>query len=122
VELLTEPDLLLLDEPTSGLDPGLEESLMLLLRELSHKGKTVAIVTHTLDHIALCDELVVLAGGRLVFSGRPAAALGHFGLAHPAQLYVRLKEHSAEEWFASLPPAEATPPAALPATTRRPAG
>jgi ABC-type multidrug transport system ATPase subunit/pSer/pThr/pTyr-binding forkhead associated (FHA) protein len=97
-ELVTDPDLLFLDEPTSGLDPGLEESLMLLLRELSFKGKTVAVVTHTLDHIGLCDALVLLAAGRVVFAGPPRDALRRFGIAHPTELYARLKERPAEEW------------------------
>src|SRR5207247_2247523 len=95
-----------------GLDPGLEESLMLLLRELSFKGKTVVIVTHTLDHIQLCDTLVVLADGRRVFSGKPAEALSRFGINHPGQLYTRLKERSGAEWSASS--AEGSTPAVAP--------
>src|SRR6185503_17982393 len=62
-ELLTEPSVLFLDEPTSGLDPGLEESLMLLLRELAYKGKTIVLVTHTLENIHLCDAIVLLVEG-----------------------------------------------------------
>jgi ABC-type multidrug transport system ATPase subunit/pSer/pThr/pTyr-binding forkhead associated (FHA) protein len=121
VELLTDPDLLFLDEPASGLDPGLEESLMLLLRELSFKGKTVVIVTHTLDHIHLCDTLVLLAEGRRVFTGKPADALQRFGVTHPGQLYTRLKERSGAEWIASFaetgtPPA---PPAVRASAPRR---
>ena len=126
VELLTEPDLLFLDEPTSGLDPGLEESLMLLLRELSYKGKTIAIVTHTLDHISFCDALVVLAAGRVVFAGAPREALARFDISHAAQLYARLKERSDEEWVAAsaeAPPAgEAEPRAAVPPMPARPKG
>ena len=73
-ELLTEPSLIFLDEPTSGLDPGLEEALMLLLRELSYKGKTIVLVTHTLDHIDLCDSVALVMDGRLAFFGPAAEA------------------------------------------------
>jgi ABC-type multidrug transport system ATPase subunit/pSer/pThr/pTyr-binding forkhead associated (FHA) protein len=97
-ELLTEPSLLLLDEPTSGLDPGLEEALMLLLRELSYKGKTVVLVTHTLDNIHLCDAVALLVDGRLAFYGPPAAAREYFGIAHMVGLYGRLKEKASVEW------------------------
>ncbi|MCM2256969.1 MAG: FHA domain-containing protein [Vicinamibacteria bacterium] len=97
-ELLTEPSLLLLDEPTSGLDPALEESLMLLLRELAYKGKTVVLVTHTLDNLALCDQVVLLAEGRLAFSGPPAQAQERFGVSHLGQLYARLREKPVAEW------------------------
>jgi ABC-type multidrug transport system ATPase subunit/pSer/pThr/pTyr-binding forkhead associated (FHA) protein len=120
VELLTEPDLLFLDEPASGLDPGLEESLMLLLRELSFKGKTVVIVTHTLDHIHLCDTLVLLAGGRRVFAGRPDEALRRFAITHPGQLYTRLKERSGAEWIASFENDAPQPPPAVPPAGLRP--
>jgi ABC-type multidrug transport system ATPase subunit/pSer/pThr/pTyr-binding forkhead associated (FHA) protein len=97
-ELLTEPSLLLLDEPTSGLDPGLEEALMLLLRELSYKGKTVVLVTHTLDNIHLCDAVALLVDGRLAFYGPAAEAREYFGIAHMVGLYGRLKEKAAVEW------------------------
>ena len=73
-ELLTEPSLIFLDEPTSGLDPGLEEALMLLLRELSYKGKPIVLVTHTLDHIDLCDAVALVMDGRLAFFGPAAEA------------------------------------------------
>jgi ABC transport system ATP-binding/permease protein len=101
VELLTEPNVLFLDEPTSGLDPGLEESLMLLLRELSYKGKTVVLVTHTLDNIHLCDAIVLLVDGRLAYFGPAAEARAHFGIEHMPALYGRLKERAPEQWEAS---------------------
>jgi ABC-type multidrug transport system ATPase subunit len=99
-ELLTEPTLLFLDEPTSGLDPGLEEALMLLLRELSYKGKSVVLVTHTLDNIHLCDAVVLLVDGRLAFHGPAAEARKQFGIEHMVNLYARLKEKTAEQWQA----------------------
>src|SRR6185503_17473467 len=97
-ELLTEPSLLLLDEPTSGLDPGLEEALMLLLRELSYKGKTIVLVTHTLDNIHLCDAVALLVDGRLAFYGPAPEAREYFGIGHMVGLYGRLKEKAAVEW------------------------
>lgn len=128
-ELLTEPSLLFLDEPTSGLDPGLEEALMLLLRELSYKGKTVALVTHTLDNIHLCDTVVLLVEGRLAFHGPPREARDYFEIGHMVALYTRLKEKPAEEWQSSFRASEAhasrieqpQATAAVPAPQRPPA-
>ncbi len=97
-ELLTEPNLIYLDEPTSGLDPGLEEQLMLLLRELAYKGKSVVLVTHTLDNIHLCDAVTLLADGRLAFYGRPDEARAYFGIDHMVNLYARLKEKTPAAW------------------------
>ena len=99
-ELLTEPSLIFLDEPTSGLDPGLEEALMLLLRELSYKGKTIVLVTHTLEHIELCDSMALVVDGRLAFFGPAADARAHFEIDHMVNLYTRLKEKSGEAWSA----------------------
>ncbi len=65
VELLTKPSLLFLDAPTSGLDPGYERSLMELLRTLADGGRTVIVVTHSVQSIRLCDRVLVLAPGVL---------------------------------------------------------
>lgn len=118
VELLTDPDVLFLDEPASGLDPGLEEALMLLLRELSYKGKTVVIVTHTLDHIHLCDGLVLLAAGQLAFAGTVEEARRRFDISHLPQLYSRLRERAGTAWDRTpsehLSPPDPVTPAAEP--------
>jgi ABC-type multidrug transport system ATPase subunit len=106
-EMLTEPNLLFLDEPTSGLDPGLEEALMLVLRELSYKGKTVVLVTHTLDNIHLCDAVALLVEGRLAFYGPAAEARAYFGIDHMVALYGRLKERPAGEWRGEFAKSEA---------------
>jgi len=98
VELLTEPNLLFLDEPTAGLDPNLEEKMMVLFRELALRGKTVCCVTHVLDHIELCDKVVLLYGGRLAYFGPPRDLLPYFGVRRIADAYHRLEEHSPEHW------------------------
>ena len=121
-ELLTEPALLFLDEPTSGLDPGLEEALMLLLRELSYKGKSVVLVTHTLDNIHLCDAVVLLVDGKLAFHGPATEAREYFGIEHMVNLYARLKEKTAERWQADFGARSAPAPASpSPAAIRAPA-
>lgn len=79
-ELLTEPSLLLLDEPASGLDAGLERTLMRLLRELADAGRTIIVVTHSLDSLDLCDRVLVLApGGVPAYYGHPAGLADRFG-------------------------------------------
>lgn len=108
-ELLTEPTMLFLDEPASGLDPGLEEALMLLLRELSYKGKSVVLVTHTLDNIHLCDAVVLLVEGRLAFHGPAAQARDRFAIEHMVNLYARLKEKTAAQWQAEFAGSTETP-------------
>jgi ABC-2 type transport system ATP-binding protein len=74
--IVNEPELVFFDEPMSGLDPlGRREMRQLLLR-LRDRGCTVFFSSHILtDAEALCSRVAVLAGGRLVASGRLADIL-----------------------------------------------
>jgi len=92
-ELLADPSLFFLDEPTSGLDPGLEKKMMHTLRHLADGGRTVVLVTHATENIALCDHVVFMAGGRMVFFGPPAEALSFFGVTSGlfSDIYTRLE-------------------------------
>lgn len=110
LELLTKPPVLFLDEPTSGLDPGLDQQLMMMLRELANDGRTVVVVTHAMDNLHLCDYVVVLAapgagaaassggGGRLAFMGRPQDALPYFGAEDWAGVFLALEKETGSTW------------------------
>jgi len=68
--LLPDPELLILDEPTNGLDPAGIVEIRELLRDLGRNGRTVFVSSHQLSEIeAVCDYLVVIRFGKLVFSG-----------------------------------------------------
>jgi ABC-2 type transport system ATP-binding protein len=76
--LLGSPDLLILDEPTNGLDPAGIREVRGLLRELARGGTTVLVSSHLLSEIeTICDDVVVLRKGRLLFSGTVEALLAH---------------------------------------------
>ncbi len=65
--LLGDPDVLVLDEPTNGLDPEGIHWLRDFLRRYAAAGRTVLVSSHLLAEVAqTVDEVVVLAGGRLV--------------------------------------------------------
>lgn len=67
--LLGRPELLVLDEPTTGLDPEQRASLRATLSACADRG-TVLLATHqTEDVAALCDRVIVLDGGRVVYDG-----------------------------------------------------
>jgi ABC-2 type transport system ATP-binding protein len=65
--LIHDPPVLLLDEPTSGLDPAGRDTMLKLVRELAAEhGKSVILSTHLLADVqAVCERVVILAGGRV---------------------------------------------------------
>lgn len=68
--VIGQPDLLVLDEPFSGLDPVAVDSMVDLLREYTTRGVPVLFSSHQLDLVErLCDQLVVLSGGKVVAHG-----------------------------------------------------
>jgi ABC-2 type transport system ATP-binding protein len=73
--LLPNPDLVILDEPTNGLDPAGIREMRTLMRSLADRGITVLVSSHLLLEIeAICDHLVMIDHGRIVFEG-PIAGL-----------------------------------------------
>jgi sulfonate transport system ATP-binding protein len=70
--LVREPSLLLLDEPFSALDALTRISMhRLVLRLWAHHQPAVLLVTHDVDEaIALADRVLVLASGRIAYSGQ----------------------------------------------------
>ena len=73
--LLGDPQVLVLDEPANGLDPQGVHWLRGFLRQLADQGRTVLVSSHVLAEVAqTVDQVVILAGGRLVTQA-PLAAL-----------------------------------------------
>ncbi|MFT0847264.1 ATP-binding cassette domain-containing protein [Actinomycetaceae bacterium L2_0104] len=91
LELLTRPSLLFLDEPTSGLDPGLDKQVMDTLRTLADGGRTVVVVTHSVDNLNVCDAVLLLApGGRVAYYGPPSELLPYFNQTSYADVFVNV--------------------------------
>jgi ABC-2 type transport system ATP-binding protein len=91
--LLSDPELLILDEPTNGLDPAGIVEIRELLRDIGRNGRTVIVSSHQLSEIeAVCDHLVVIRFGELIFCGPLAEMMSrtreHIDIAaeHPAEM------------------------------------
>ncbi len=99
-EILTKPSLLFLDEVTSGLDEQTDRDMMNLFRSMADTGKTVVCITHSLANVERTCHLVVIltAGGRLAFVGKPAEALEYFDIQRLGDVYERLAQQPVEHW------------------------
>ena len=74
--IATDPELLLLDEITSALDPQLVGEVLDLVQELKQAGSTILMATHEISFARRgADEVVFLAGGKVVEQGSPAQVL-----------------------------------------------
>ncbi|WP_433075090.1 ABC transporter ATP-binding protein [Dactylosporangium sp. CA-052675] len=68
--LVHDPVLLVLDEPFSGLDPHAVDTVVGVLRDRTAAGVPVLFSSHQLDVVErLCDDLVIIAGGRVRATG-----------------------------------------------------
>ena len=72
--LMADPRLVLLDEPAGGINPALLEIIIDRVRQLRTQGVTFLIVEHNMDVVMnVCDPVVVMAYGRFLAHGTPAA-------------------------------------------------
>jgi lipooligosaccharide transport system ATP-binding protein len=72
--LIHSPRLVLLDEPTVGLDPQVRSELWTLIDKLRSEGVAVLMSTHYIEEAErLADDVAVVAKGRVVATGTPAA-------------------------------------------------
>ncbi len=66
--LIHDPQTILLDEPTNGLDIMATRAMRELIRSLREQGKCVLFSSHIMQEVAaLCDRVVIIAHGRVVF-------------------------------------------------------
>lgn len=98
VELVANPNILFLDEVTSGLDAGTDKRMMRLFADLAADHKTVICVTHSLENIDVCHQVVLLHKGKLVYFGPPKEAAAYFGVAKLSDVYELLEASAANVW------------------------
>ncbi|HET9681217.1 MAG TPA: ABC transporter ATP-binding protein [Candidatus Limnocylindrales bacterium] len=69
--LVHQPSLLILDEPTAGVDPILRRTIWDEVHRLRDAGVTSIVTTQYVTEAEECDDVAVIAGGRLVARGSP---------------------------------------------------
>ena len=89
--LVHDPQNIIMDEPTNGLDVMTTRSVRSILHELKAANKCVLLSSHIMQEVsALCDEVIVIAGGKALYQG---------GLE---QLLAHTKESNLEDAFVNM--------------------
>ena len=126
--LLCEPEVLIADEPTTALDVTVQAQILGLLRDLQRDfGTAIVLITHDLGVVAgLCDQVIVLYGGRVMEQG--SAPDIFYRASHPYTVGLlgavpRLDRDDAELIaIAGAPPNMARLPRGCPFSERCPLG
>jgi len=88
--LVHKPRNLLLDEPTNGLDVMATRALRELILRLKGDGICILFSSHIMQEVAaLCDEIVIIGGGRVVASGTPDGLRQRTGEQELEDAFVR---------------------------------
>lgn len=89
--LIHEPHNIILDEPTNGLDILSTRAMRSFIRARKAAGACVVLSTHILQEVeALCDQIVIVASGRVVASGTREALLEQAHATTLEDAYVAL--------------------------------
>jgi sodium transport system ATP-binding protein len=89
--MVHRPRNLVLDEPSNGLDVMATRALRALIRRLRDAGHCVLFSSHVMQEVAaLCDEIVIIAHGRIVAQGSPDALRKQAGESDLEEAFVKL--------------------------------
>ncbi|MCZ2838985.1 ABC transporter ATP-binding protein [Modestobacter sp. VKM Ac-2985] len=112
VALASKPSLLLADEPTTALDVTIQAQILRLLAELRDQlGIAVVMITHDMGVVAeMCDEVVVMYGGRVMERGPVDVIFGNPQLPYTADLLAAMPRLDDVAQGRSLPAIPGSPP------------
>lgn len=74
--LYGDPALIVLDEPNSSLDEAGDAALLSALQAMRGEGRTVFIISHRMNVLAVVDKVLILASGTVKVFG-PRAEIMH---------------------------------------------
>ena len=89
--LIHDPPNILLDEPTNGLDVMSTRTLRALIKRLCDNGKCILLSTHIMQEVsALCEYIVIIAGGEVKAAGRSDTLLKQTGESDLEDAFINI--------------------------------
>ncbi|GGI90199.1 ATP-binding cassette domain-containing protein [Shewanella gelidii] len=89
--IVHEPGNIILDEPTRGLDVMSTRVLRDLLQDLKTQGHCILFSSHVMQEVAaLCDQVIVMANGKVVAKGSPDELCQQTGKASLEDAFIQL--------------------------------
>lgn len=89
--ILHKPKLVFLDELTTGLDPEARRDVWAVLKTLQRQGLTIVLTSHYMDEVTnLCDKVMVIKEGQMIFSGSIQDALKWTGKDNMEDAYLSI--------------------------------
>lgn len=80
--IIHKPDLVILDEPVSGMDPDGRAAIANLIKAIAKQGASVFFSSHLMhDAERLCERLVILRDGKVMFEGATDSFLNRLGVS-----------------------------------------
>jgi ABC-2 type transport system ATP-binding protein len=103
--LLHNPRIVYLDEPTIGLDIAVKTRIRSFIKQINREqGTTVLLTTHDLGDIEdLCDRLVIIDTGRIIYDGALAVVKDTFARDRTMHFQVRQPIPALPESLAAQP-------------------
>ena len=87
--LIPNPELVFLDELTTGMDARARRDVWHILVKLKKQGLSILLTSHYMDEVeALCDEILILKKGKMVFHGTINEAKEESGKDHFEDAYL----------------------------------
>ena len=89
--MIHRPQTVMLDEPSNGLDVMSTRALRRYVLDLKDAGHSVILSTHIMQEVAaLCDRIVIIAGGQIAADGTADELLRQSGCDSLEDAFVRL--------------------------------
>lgn len=104
-----DPTIIVLDEPNSNLDEVGELALVNAINDLRQRGKTIVLITHRTNAIALTNKLLVLRDGQVAAYGATNQVLAALNKHAQEQ---QAAQQAAQQAQGQAGPAQPLPPAA----------